>query len=72
VSRLDVEWGQNFDDMLSPSPENSPIGDREGGDQGALMGTSESGATVSVPGASLAKPGSLYVDYVPRVMTHAA
>jgi hypothetical protein len=66
------EWGRNFDDMPLPPPESNPVVAREGGDQEALTGTGESGATGSLPRASLAEPSSLYVDYVPRVMPRAA
>jgi hypothetical protein len=51
--------------MPPPPPENSLVGAREGGDQGALVRTGESGATVNLLGASLVEPSSLYVDYVP-------
>jgi hypothetical protein len=57
--------------MPPPPSENNPIRARECGDQGALAGIGESSAAVSLPGASLAKPGSLYVHYVPRVVPHA-
>jgi hypothetical protein len=58
--------------MPPPPPKNSLVGAREGRDQGALMGTGESGAAVSLLGASLAEPGSLYMDYVPQVVPRAA
>jgi hypothetical protein len=54
------EFGQNFDDMLPLPLEDSPVV------------VHSDASSVSMSGASLVKPGSLYMDYVPRVVPRAA
>jgi hypothetical protein len=54
---------------MPPSPpENNLGGAGEGGDQGAVAGMGESGATVLIQGVSVADPGAQYVDYVPHIV----
>jgi hypothetical protein len=50
------------------SSENNPDGAGKGDDQGAIVGTGESGAAVLVSGVSVADLGTQYVDYVPHIV----
>jgi hypothetical protein len=50
------EWGRNFDDMPLLPSEKNPGEAREGGNQKAVTGTSESRATVILLGVSAGEP----------------
>ena len=54
------EFGQNFDDMPPLPLEDSPVV------------VHSDASPVSLPGTSLVEPGSLYMDYVLRVVPRAA
>jgi hypothetical protein len=52
--------GWNFDDMPPLPSENNPSEAREGGNQKAVTGTRESGATFIFLGVSVGEPGAVY------------